>query len=65
MDPQEFELRYREQVSDILNRLQTAIGVCAQLETTIVDIGDAVHSMSREVEQFLVDQRSDPNRPPR
>jgi hypothetical protein len=60
MDPQEFELRYREQVSDILNRLQTAVGISAQLETTIADIGKAVQSMSREVEQFLAQQRTEP-----
>ncbi len=60
MDPQEFELRYREQVSDILNRLQTAVAASAQLETTLADIGSAVQRLSREVEQFLAEQRSKP-----
>jgi ABC-type transporter Mla subunit MlaD len=60
MDPQEFEVRYREQVNDILNRLQTAVAASTQLETTIADIGHAVQRLSREVEQFLADQRSEP-----
>ncbi|WOD39500.1 hypothetical protein [Nodosilinea sp. E11] len=59
MDPEEFEVRYREQVREILNRLQSAMAVSSQLEHTIADIGDAIQSLSREVEQFLVEQRSD------
>ncbi|MGF1517870.1 MAG: hypothetical protein ACFCVB_08710 [Nodosilinea sp.] len=58
MDVEEFEVRYREQIKDILNRLQSAMAVSSQLEHTIVDVGDAVQSLSRDVEQFLVEQRS-------
>ncbi|MGB3201225.1 MAG: hypothetical protein WBA99_09995 [Nodosilinea sp.] len=57
MDSQEFEARYREQIKDILNRLQSAMVVSSQLEHTIADIGDAVQSLSRDVEQFLAEQR--------
>ncbi|HZG38263.1 MAG TPA: hypothetical protein VEZ50_06225 [Nodosilinea sp.] len=57
MDPQEFEARYREQIKDILNRLQSALVVSSQLEHTIADIGEAVQLLSRDVEQFLTEQR--------
>jgi hypothetical protein len=58
MDLDEFELRYREQIKDILNRLQSAVAVSSQLELIIADVGDAVQGLSRDVEQFLADQRS-------
>jgi hypothetical protein len=57
MDPQEFEVRYREQIKNILNRLQSAMVVSSQLEHTIADIGEAVQILSRDVEQFLAEQR--------
>lgn len=60
MDPQEFEARYREQIRDILNRLQSAMVVSSELEHTIADIGEAVQLMSRDVERFLDEQRSGP-----
>ncbi len=58
MDPQEFEVRYREQVKDILNRLQSAMAASSQLERTIADIGEAVQLLSQDVERFLAEQRS-------
>ncbi len=58
MDPQEFEARYREQVRDILNRLQSAMAASSQLERTIADIGEAVQLLSQDVERFLTEQRS-------
>jgi len=58
MDLDEFEVRYREQIKDILNRLQSAVAVSSQLELIVTDVGDAVQGLSRDVEQFLVDQRS-------
>ncbi|MEA5450634.1 hypothetical protein VB780_18795 [Leptolyngbya sp. CCNP1308] len=58
MTTQEFETRYREQIRDILNRLQSAIATSSQLEHTIVDIGEAVQVLSRDVESFLAEQRS-------
>ncbi|MGG6239531.1 hypothetical protein ACQ4N7_12965 [Nodosilinea sp. AN01ver1] len=59
MNPQEFEVRYREQIKDILNRLQSAMVVSSQLEHTIADIGEAVQILSRDVERFLAEQRPD------
>jgi lipopolysaccharide biosynthesis protein len=58
MDPQEFETRYREQIRDILNRLQSVMLVSSQLEAAIADIGDSVQSLSRDVETFLSSQKS-------
>ncbi|HIK44981.1 MAG TPA: hypothetical protein IGR64_08850 [Leptolyngbyaceae cyanobacterium M65_K2018_010] len=58
MDPREFEDHYKEQVREILNQLQSAIMTSSQLESSIADIGDAVKDLSREVEQFLAEQRS-------
>lgn len=58
MTPQEFETRYREQIRDILNRLQSAMATSSQLEHTIGDIGEAVQVLSRDVERFLADQQS-------
>ncbi|WP_035990841.1 hypothetical protein [Leptolyngbya sp. KIOST-1] len=57
MDPVEFEARYREQIKDILNRLQSAMVLSSQLEHTIADIGESVQVLSRDVEQFLAEQR--------
>lgn len=58
MDPQEFEAHYREQIKDILNRLQSAMAASSQLEHTIADIGKAVQLVSQDVERFLAEQRS-------
>jgi hypothetical protein len=62
MDPIEFETRYKEQVREILNRLQSAMVMSSQLESSIADIGEALQGLSREVEQFLAEQRSEPSR---
>ncbi len=58
MTPQEFETLYREQIRDILNRLQSAVATSSQLEHTITDIGEAVQILSRDVERFLAEQQS-------
>ncbi|MFQ4140029.1 hypothetical protein PGN35_027325 [Nodosilinea sp. PGN35] len=60
MTPQEFEMLYREQIRDILNRLQSAVAASSQLEHTITDIGEAVQVLSRDVERFLAEQQSGP-----
>jgi hypothetical protein len=58
MNLDEFEVRYREQIKEILNRLQSAVAVSSQLELIVADVGDAVQGLSRDVEQFLVEQRA-------
>ncbi|ASC72559.1 hypothetical protein XM38_035170 [Halomicronema hongdechloris C2206] len=53
----QFEARYREQVREILDRLQQAGLVSSQLEATMANIGQSVQQLSQEVEQFLAEQR--------
>ena len=57
MDPVEFETRYKEDVREILNRLQSAMVASSQLEGSIAEIGDLLQRLSRDVEQFLATQR--------
>lgn len=57
MDPMEFEIRYQEQMREILNRLQSAMAASSHLESSVADIGDSLQRLSREVEQFLASQR--------
>jgi len=56
-----FEARYREQVRDILDRLQQAGLVSSQLEAAIARIGESVQHLSQDVEQFLAEQRGRPS----
>lgn len=57
MDPTEFESRYKEQVREILNRLQSAMAVSSQLESSMAEIGESVQQLSQDVEQFLSEQQ--------
>lgn len=59
MDVKEFESQYREQVRDILNRLQAVVLVAQDLETAIVNIGDSIQSLSHDVESFLAEHSTD------
>ncbi|MGF1568994.1 MAG: hypothetical protein ACFCVD_13150 [Nodosilinea sp.] len=59
MDSKTFEARHKEQIRDILNRLQSVILVSSQLEATLADIGESVHGLSRDVEQFLAEHSAD------
>ncbi|HSM82651.1 MAG TPA: hypothetical protein VLS96_13245 [Nodosilinea sp.] len=56
MDTNEFEARYREQIRDILNQLQSAMVVSAQLELTIGEVSDTVQALNRDVERFIAAQ---------
>jgi hypothetical protein len=58
MTHQEFEARYREQIRDILNQLQSAMATSSRLEHAITDIGEAVQLLSRDVERYLAEQQS-------
>lgn len=58
MTIREFEMRHREQIREILNRLQSAMAASSQLEHTMGDIGEAVQVLSRDVERFLAEQQS-------
>lgn len=58
MSNQEFEIYYREQVRDILNRLQSAVAASVQVETTLSEVGQSIQALSRDVEQFLAEQNN-------
>jgi hypothetical protein len=58
MDPKEFEAYYREEVRQILDRLQSAMLVSSQLEAALSEIGEAVQVLSRNVERYLAEESS-------
>lgn len=58
MDPREFQVYYREEVRQILDRLQSAMLVSSQLEAALAEIGNAVQNLSRNVEQYLAEEDS-------
>jgi hypothetical protein len=58
MNPKEFEVYYREEVRQILDRLQSAMLVSSQLEAALAEIGEAVQTLSRNVEQYLAEENS-------
>jgi predicted metal-binding protein len=61
MDPKNFEVYYREEVRQILDKLQSAMLVSSQLEAALAEIGEAVQVLSRNVEQYLVEKDSGPS----
>jgi predicted metal-binding protein len=61
MDPKKFEVYYREEVRQILDKLQSAMLVSSQLEAALAEIGEAVQVLSRNVEQYLVEKDSGPS----
>jgi predicted metal-binding protein len=58
MDPKNFEVYYREEVRQILDKLQSAMLVSSQLEAALAEIGEAVQVLSRNVEQYLLEKDS-------
>lgn len=59
MDKQTFERQYREEISDVLNQLQTLLLVVSQLESRVNGIGDALHALSETVETYLATDDSE------
>ena len=53
MSTEEFRAYYREQVRDILNRLQSVMLVFSQLEGAVSDIGQSIQGLTEEVEAFI------------
>lgn len=58
MTIQEFENRYREQARDILNQLQDLMLASSHLEASLAEIGQAIQTLTHDVEQFIAEQRS-------
>ena len=59
MDAQEFESRYQESVSKILNELQSLAIISNRLETTIVEVGASVQQLNQMVEDFMKAQHKE------
>ncbi|MEY3299064.1 MAG: hypothetical protein RLZZ597_2324 [Cyanobacteriota bacterium] len=56
MNPTEFETQYKEDVREILNRLQSAMADSSRIEGSLAEIGDLLQRLSRNVEKFLATQ---------
>ena len=59
MNLQDFESRYRNQMSETLNELQAATLLLAQLQLKINQIGSSVQSLSQNVEEFITQQEAE------
>lgn len=56
MNIQEFESKYQESVSKILNELQSMAIISNRLESSIVDVGESVQNLNKMVEDFMRSQ---------
>ena len=59
MNLQEFETRYRNEIEESLNQLQTAVLLVAQLQIKIINAGENVQNLSHSLEEFLSEQRAE------
>ncbi len=57
MSLQDFESQYHEAMSEILNELQTAVLLLAQLQLKISKIGSSVQNISETVEEFIAETK--------
>ena len=57
MNLQEFETRYRNEIEESLNQLQTAVLLVAQLQVKIINAGENVQNLSHSLEEFISEQR--------
>ncbi|MFE4107335.1 hypothetical protein [Almyronema epifaneia] len=56
MNIQDFEVRYREEIGEILNQLQTVVLLSSQIEARITRIGESIQQLSQTVESFIGEQ---------
>ncbi|NEQ29704.1 MAG: hypothetical protein F6K04_01685 [Leptolyngbya sp. SIO4C5] len=59
MNIQDFEVRYREEIGEILNQLQTVVLLSSQIEARIARIGDSIQQLSQTVESFMTEQKQE------
>ncbi|NJL84798.1 MAG: hypothetical protein HC886_00555 [Leptolyngbyaceae cyanobacterium SM1_1_3] len=57
MNIQDFEGRYREEMGEILNQLQTVVLLSSQIEARITRIGNSIQQLSQTVESFIREQK--------
>jgi hypothetical protein len=60
MNLQDFESQYRNNMTDTLNELQTAMLMLAQVQQKIYEIGNSVQHLSQNVEEFIDNQKTQP-----
>lgn len=58
MEVEEFEAQTRDAVDKILNQLQTATLLIAELEGQISEAGASVQTLSQLVETFVTDRKA-------
>jgi hypothetical protein len=61
MDLNEFESQTRSTLEQTLNQLQTATLMIAQLEIQLSEAGRSIQLLSRQIEEFIAQQRQSPN----
>lgn len=61
MDLNEFESQTRSTLEQTLNQLQTATLMIAQLEIQLSEAGRTIQTLSRQIEEFIAQQRQSPN----
>ncbi len=59
MNIQDFETQYRNNMTETLNELQTAVLLLAQVQLKISQIGSSVQSLSQGVEDFITKQKTE------
>ncbi|MEO1592602.1 MAG: hypothetical protein AAFU71_15110 [Cyanobacteria bacterium J06632_22] len=57
MSIDEFEIRYRESMREVLDQLQYAVMLSAQLQDTVSTIGSSLQTLNHTTEQFITQQR--------
>ncbi|MEO0540915.1 MAG: hypothetical protein AAFZ80_08620 [Cyanobacteria bacterium P01_A01_bin.105] len=57
MSIDEFELRYRESMREVLDQLQYAVMLSSQLQETVSTIGSSLQNLNQTTEQFITQQR--------
>ena len=58
MEIEEFEAQTRNAIDKILNQLQTATLLIAELECQISEAGASVQTLSQLVETFVIEQKA-------
>lgn len=59
MNLEKFENNYRHSLEEILTQLQTALLLLAQLQTILVNHGQALHNLSQTLEEFINQQTTE------
>jgi tRNA uridine 5-carbamoylmethylation protein Kti12 len=61
MNLEEFEVQSQSAIEEILNHLQTTNLLVTQAEEHVEELGQSVQNLSRLIEEFITQQRSQNN----